>query len=108
MTIYPANSSTVDLAGEWRPSSLSYGRDLSMPVPGDVHSALSAAGIIPDPYFARNEDVVQWVAERDWVIERSFEIDDAGGDWYLDIDYLDTVATVSINGIAVLEADNCF
>jgi beta-mannosidase len=97
---------TVDLAGEWR---LSDGEHMvAMSLPGDVHSALEAAGVIPDPYVGRNEEVVQWVAHRDWTLERDFTLDDVGGDWYLDIDYLDTVATVSVNGVTVLEADNCF
>ena len=103
-----SNISTVDLAGEWRLTSPGSDHDLSMPIPGDVHSALHAAELIPEPYFGRNEEVVQWVAERDWVIERRFLLDDAEGDWYLDIDYLDTVATVFVNDVAVLQADNCF
>ncbi|MGO4436145.1 beta-mannosidase [Rhizobium sp. RAF56] len=103
-----SNISTVDLAGEWRLTSPGSDHDLSMPIPGDVHSALHAAELIPEPYFGRNEEVVQWVAERDWVIERRFLLDHAEGDWYLDIDYLDTVATVFVNDVAVLQADNCF
>jgi len=103
-----SNPSTLDLAGEWRLTSPGSDHDLKMPVPGDVHSALHAAALIPEPYFGRNEEVVQWVAERDWVIERSFMLDDADGDWYLDIDYLDTVASVFVNDAEVLKADNCF
>jgi beta-mannosidase len=99
---------TFDLAGPWQLSSPGSDHNVSMPVPGDVHSALQSAGVIPDPYFARNEQVVQWVAQRDWVLERSFTLADADGDWYLDIDYIDTVATVFINDQIVLEADNCF
>ncbi|MGR6469125.1 glycosyl hydrolase 2 galactose-binding domain-containing protein [Rhizobium sp. PAMB 3182] len=97
---------TVDLAGEWRLSDGEHAVAISLP--GDVHSALQAAGVIPDPYAGRNEEVVQWVAHRDWTLERSFTLDDADGDWYLDVDYLDTVATVAVNGVVVLEADNCF
>ncbi|MGR6430535.1 glycosyl hydrolase 2 galactose-binding domain-containing protein [Rhizobium sp. PAMB 3174] len=97
---------TVDLAGEWRLSDGEHAVAISLP--GDVHSALQAAGVIPDPYAGRNEEVVQWVAHRDWTLERSFTLDDVDGDWYLDVDYLDTVATVTVNGVVVLEADNCF
>ena len=46
-------------------------------VPGDVHSALLAAGLIPDPYHGRNEYDLRWVADRDWTLARSFE--DTGG-----------------------------
>ena len=99
---------TYDLAGDWQLASTDGATRSTIAIPGDVHTALHAAEIIPDPYFARNEEVVQWVARRDWTIERSFRLDDAGGDWYLDIDYLDTVATVFVNDTLVLEADNCF
>ena len=83
----------------------------SIRLPGDVHSALEQAGIIPDPYFGRNEYDVRWVAERDWRLTRSFALsaeDAAEGDWYLDIDGLDTVAEVSVNGRTVLDAANAF
>ncbi len=98
----------IDLHGEWRLASVDGEHQTSIGVPGDVHSALHAAGLIPDPYFGRNEDVVQWVAERDWVIERRVVVPDISGSWYLDIDYLDTVAVVFVNDIPVLSADNCF
>jgi len=99
---------TIDLSGPWQLSSADGTHRTEMPIPGDVHSALKCAGIIPDQYFGRNEDVVQWVAHEDWAIERQFTLDDSDGSWYLDITYLDTVATVFINDVAVLDADNCF
>ena len=81
-----------------------------MPVPGDVHSALQAADLIPDPYFGRNEYALRYLADKDWELTRSFEIaaDALSGSWYLDIDYLDTVATVMINDVEVLSAANSF
>jgi len=103
-----ADSGVIDLHGEWRLSSVDGEHQAAIALPGDVHSALHAAGLIPDPYFGRNEEVVQWVAERDWAVERSVVIPDISGSWYLDIDYLDTVAVVLVNGVPVLSADNCF
>lgn len=102
------SQSIIDLSGNWRLSSLDEARQALMPIPGDVHTALRNAGLIPDPYFGRNELDLRWVAEQDWQIEQDFALDDAGGDWYLDITDLDTVTTVEINGQVVLEADNCF
>ncbi|TWF54226.1 beta-mannosidase [Neorhizobium alkalisoli] len=98
----------IDLTGSWNLSSKDGAHRTSMPIPGDVHTALKQAGIIPDPYVGRNENDVQWVAQGDWVIERRFSVDDLDGSWYLDITYLDTVATVFVNDIEVLAADNCF
>ncbi len=103
-----AHSGVIDLHGEWRLASVDGDHQAAITLPGDVHSALTAAGLIPDPYFGRNEEVVQWVAERDWVIERQVVVPDIAGSWYLDIDYLDTVAVVFVNDVPVLSADNCF
>ena len=44
-----------------------------MRVPGDVHTALLEAGVIPDPYRGRNEYAVRWVADRDWTLTRTFD-----------------------------------
>ncbi|WP_159947777.1 glycoside hydrolase family 2 protein [Rhizobium sp. 18065] len=103
-----SNGDIIDLHGEWQLVSADGEHGASIDLPGDVHSALVKAGIIPDPYAGRNEEVVQWVAERDWTVERSFVVPDASGSWYLDIDYLDTVAVVFVNDVPVLSADNCF
>ena len=103
-----ANGGVIDLHGEWRLACADGAHEAAITLPGDVHSALHAAGLIPDPYFGRNEEVVQWVAERDWVIERRIVVPDISGSWYLDIDYLDTVAVVFVNDVPVLSADNCF
>ncbi len=97
----------IDLAGQWEIKSADGKHKAAYQVPGDVHSSLITAGIIPDPYIGRNEYDVRWVAEQDWIATREF--DWAGeGQWHLDIDYLDTVSEIKINGKSVLKADNCF
>ena len=99
------------LAGEWHLEDTAGEHSATILLPGDVHSALEQAGIIPDPYFGRNERELRWVAERDWRLTRSFGLsaeDAAEGDWYLEVDGLDTVAEVSVNGVTVLEAGNAF
>jgi beta-mannosidase len=102
------SETNLDLSGTWQLARSEGGYTCDIAIPGDVHSALHAANVIADPYFGRNENDVQWVAKADWVLTRSFTIDHLEGDWYLDIDYLDTVAVVFINDIPVLSADNCF
>jgi beta-mannosidase len=97
----------IDLAGTWEIKSADGKHKAPYAVPGDVHSSLIAAGVIPDPYIGRNEYDVRWVAEQDWIATREFDWDDEG-QWNLDIDYLDTVAEIKINGKSVLRADNCF
>ncbi|PCK82907.1 beta-mannosidase [Rhizobium sophoriradicis] len=107
MTQQSTNTS-IGLSGSWQLTSVDGEIRTAITLPGDVHTALHRAGLIPDPYFGRNEEKVQWVAEREWAVERSFTLQEAEGDWYLDIDYLDTVASVYVNGFLALEADNSF
>ena len=102
-------SHDASLAGGWRISSADGCHAADFPVPGDVHSALVAAQIIPHPYLGRNEYDCRWVAEEDWIARRTFEFRKTGnGRWSLDIDYLDTTAEVRINGALVLNAANSF
>ncbi len=103
-------SHALDLSGEWQLAEVSGAHATTMSVPGDVHSALVAAGIIDHPYLGRNEAKVQWVAQSDWTLTREFKVVGyaPGQSWYLDIDYLDTVAEVRVNDVLVLEAANCF
>jgi beta-mannosidase len=102
-----AHPTEIDLHGTWRIVSADGKYKADYIVPGDVHSSLMAAGIIPDPYVGRNEYDVRWVAEQEWVASRKFQWDGSGA-WHLDVDYLDTVAEIRINGKKFLNAENCF
>jgi beta-mannosidase len=101
---------SIDLAGQWHLAEIGGSHAAAMAVPGDAHSALTAAGLIPHPYKGRNETLVQWVAERGWTLARSFHLPEAAlaSGWYLDVDYLDTIAEIRVNGALVLKAANCF
>jgi beta-mannosidase len=77
-----------------------------MRVPGDGVTALFEAGLIPDPYWGRNEDDLRWIAERDWTITRRFHLDRT--DVALVLDGLDTVAEVRVNGRQVVASRNQF
>lgn len=80
-------------------------------VPGGVHTDLLNLGKIPDPFVADNEKHVQWVAESDWEYRTEFEL---LPDIYLlsktwlTCDGLDTLATVTLNGHRVGQANNMF
>jgi beta-mannosidase len=101
--------SVMNLAGTWRLRNAERNIDVDYRVPGDVHSALIAAGKIPHPYKGVNELAVRWVADEVWVATRTFYLEKIeSSEYYLDIDYLDTVADVSVNGVHVLHAENCF
>ncbi|TDD49760.1 glycoside hydrolase family 2 protein [Kribbella antibiotica] len=68
-------------------------------VPGEVHTDLLAAGLIPDPFDGDNESKLAWIGSTDWTYRTTF-------DWAADehavqelvADGLDTVATVTLNG----------
>ena len=96
----------LDLAGVWTLSDESGAHVVPMLVPGDGITALHAAGVLPDPYWGRNEYDCRWVCERDWVARRRFGHD--GGAVDLVIDGLDTVAEVRLNGALVLAVANAF
>lgn len=101
----------IDLAGTWRLERLSDGSERPMTAPGDVMSALVASGEIPDPYYDRNELGLQWIGREDWRLYRSFE---APAELLerrrvrLEIDSVDTIAEISLNGRPVGVSDDMF
>ncbi len=80
-------------------------------VPGDVHSALIAAGRIEDPFYSTNEFACAWVEEREWWYRLRF---DGGAAQAEDIHDrlifhgLDTFARVYLNGELLGEHANMF
>jgi beta-mannosidase len=83
---------------------------LDIALPGDVHTALLAAGEIPDPYFGSNEDAVAWVYRTPWHVERKFRATRADVDGYLTLTLgeVDCVAAIRLNGEVIAETDNAF
>ena len=94
----------LDLAGCWTLSDESGAHVVPFDLPGDGVSALAKAGVIPDPYWGRNEYECRWVSERDWVARRGFGHDGSAAE--LVVEGLDTVAEVRLNGVLVLSAAN--
>lgn len=80
-------------------------------VPSTVHRDLLRAGRIPDPYFGTNESRLGWIDSVAWIYRCRF---DASAELLsrrnieLVLDGLDTYATVSLNGVELLTADNMF
>ena len=98
----------------WQPegAKLGYGLLEWLParVPGHVHLDLVENGVIGHPFERMQELGCQWVDERDWSYETSFE-------WQpspelpqrsLRFEGLDTVCTVLLNGAAIGRHDNMF
>lgn len=102
----------VDLAGKW---TLVQAGDpkvtCPIDVPGDVHTALYAAGIIPDPYYGANEYRTLWVGRKDWIVSRTFAVDAkllASESVVLRLDEVDTFCTIRLNGHELPRMDNRF
>jgi beta-mannosidase len=71
-------------------------------VPGCVHTDLLAAGLIDDPYLDDNETRLAWIGHTDWAYQTVFDAGELDADRVeLVADGLDTVATVTLNGVEV-------
>ncbi|MGO8707715.1 MAG: beta-mannosidase [Terracidiphilus sp.] len=80
-------------------------------VPGSTYTNLLKAGTIPDPFYGENNDKVQWVAEKNWFFDRTFEVPREFHDKQhaeLVCHGLDTLAAVWLNGRQIGSADNMF
>ena len=100
------------LDGDWRLTSPEMvGTELKMSVPGDNYTALLSAGVIPDPYWGTNEKKIQKYADMHWILERDFTAEKELLEHHcviLELERVDTLAAVFINGKKVLTADNAF
>ncbi|MDQ8193918.1 hypothetical protein QEH59_05750 [Coraliomargarita sp. SDUM461004] len=80
-------------------------------VPGCVHTDLHREGLIPDPFYGRNEAQLQWIEECDWEYATRFDVTEqilTAGCVDLVADGLDTLATVILNGQVIAETSNMF
>ncbi|HZJ88021.1 MAG TPA: glycoside hydrolase family 2 protein, partial [Sphaerochaeta sp.] len=114
---------TVSLGGEWTLSPTDYQavsrhtdfftkeRTIPCTLPGDIHSALLAAKVIEDPYWATDELAMQWVGQQSWRLQRTVEIDAAQlalAPAVLTLTMADTIITVLVNETEVGKTYNQF
>ncbi len=84
---------------------------IAVNVPGDVHSALIAAGRIADPYYNTQELDCAWVEGREWWYRTTFTGPDglvADERLLLVFEGLDTYATLWLNGQELGRTANMF
>lgn len=80
-------------------------------VPGTVHTDLLRNGLIPQPFYGKNEHELQWIDKKDWEYRAVLQLDE---DWQsltvteLNFAGLDTYADVYVNNVHALSADNMF
>lgn len=84
--------------------------NIPITIPGDVHTALLDAKLIPDPYYSTNERLVQWVSEVEWTIHRTFEVTKLSSfsAFILVLELVDTFATIYLNGKEVITTTSNF
>ena len=100
-----------DLNGKWSFHEVGRGKWYTAVVPGSNYIDLLANNLIDHPYYDNNEDLTQWIGERDWEYAREFTLP-------LDIlkkpvimleaDKLDCIADIYINDRLVARAENSF
>ena len=86
-------------------------RWLAAKVPGCIHTDLLRLKLIPDPFWASNEEKLQWIEENDWKYRCEFVCDgEILGHEHVDLvaEGLDTVATLRLNGKEFARTDNMF
>ncbi len=104
--------SHISLDGQWTLTSPQHSHiHTTCTLPGDVHSALIAADLLPQPYYGCNETLIQWVGESEWLLTREFTVEQDQLDvtaFDLDLSFVDTMAVICINGTQVLTCSNMF
>ena len=100
------------MSGNWTLTSLGEKKaQVEAAIPGDTHSALLAAGVIKDPYWAMDELDAQWVGRTDWSFSRTFNVNSsmlARKAVYLVCERIDTVAEIFVNDSLAGNSDNMF
>ena len=80
-------------------------------VPGCIHSDLLRANLIPDPFYADNEMMLDWICEADWIYSTHFDLPadiSETKNLQLVCEGLDTIARVFLNGELLGQTENMF
>jgi len=101
----------TELNQHWQFKRAGGSKWLQATVPGCVHTDLLNNKQIEDPFFGENEKKVQWIENEDWEYQCSFVVDSTMLNFQhieLVFEGLDTYASMMLNGIPLLQADNMF
>jgi len=101
----------LELGGIWTLTRVSDGSERPMTVPGDLLSALIAAGEVADPLYGKNELALQWIGREDWIVSHTVDVPAsllACQNVFIDFESIDTMADVRINGQVVGQSGNMF
>ncbi len=99
------------LLSDWQFLEPKSRRWLAAEVPGCAHTDLLHHGLIPEPYWGRNELALQHLEEQDFTYRMEFQVDAVLLDEErvdLVFEGVDTVATIFLNGSELARVDNMF
>src|SRR5947208_4988314 len=83
------------------------GHEVPAVVPGCVHTDLLAAGVIPEPFADSHEESLHWIGRTGWTYATAFDHAVDGAERVeLVCQGLDTVATVTLNGVELGSTQN--
>lgn len=105
------NRVTLNVSDDWEFREVNQTQWNPASVPGCVHTDLMANHLIPDPFYRRNEESIQWIGKTGWEYRTSFDIpEDVFAKSHIELLFrgLDTYAEVYLNGNRILAADNMF
>lgn len=81
-------------------------------MPTSIYSSLIDCGQIDNKDFYSNPQKFVWVSNKAWIYRANFQLDkdflSSGERFYLNLDSLDTVSNIWVNGKLIGKTDNCF
>uniref|UniRef100_A0A673KY65 Beta-mannosidase n=1 Tax=Sinocyclocheilus rhinocerous TaxID=307959 RepID=A0A673KY65_9TELE len=101
----------ISLNGKWQLMNSNSSVSLSAEVPGCVHTTLQRQGFISDPYYRFNDLAYRWISLDNWTYTTLFSVPThvrGKGKAVLVFEGVDTVSTISLNGVTIGKTDNMF
>uniref|UniRef100_A0A671SDL9 Beta-mannosidase n=1 Tax=Sinocyclocheilus anshuiensis TaxID=1608454 RepID=A0A671SDL9_9TELE len=101
----------ISLNEKWQLMNSNSSVSLSAEVPGCVHTTLQRQGFISDPYYRFNDLAYRWISLDNWTYTTSFSVPThvrGKGKAVLVFEGVDTVSTISLNGVTIGKTDNMF
>lgn len=97
------------LNGEWKlhgKDQNGNALDITVTVPGCVHTDLMKAGLLEDVEYRDNNQKALWIENNDFTYERTFDVSEIEDNAYLIFEGLDTYCDIYLNDRKLGSADN--
>ena len=102
---------TQELHDNWQFKKVNDSIWNSATIPGNIHADLLDNKLIEHPFISDNENKLQWVSETDWEYKTTFQVDEKTlqkKNIELNLEGLDTYASVFLNDSLILQTNNAF